>query len=71
VRETVQGNGEEAVHLGFNFNVPNAKLRMDMPWSVMSPDQDQTVHANKNVYPTVAARNRDAAYFFLATVTQR
>jgi len=41
----------EAVHFGFNFNVPGGKVRMDMPWSVIRPDTDQTINANKNVYP--------------------
>lgn len=41
----------EAVHIGFNFNVPDAQVRMDMPWAVVRPDIDQSVNANKNVYP--------------------
>jgi len=41
----------EAVHIGFNFNVPAAQVRLDMPWSVVRPDIDQTPNANKNVYP--------------------
>jgi len=41
----------EAVHLGFNFNVPGAQVRMDMPWSVVRPDVDQMIYANKNIYP--------------------
>ncbi|MCW3061430.1 MAG: glycoside hydrolase, partial [Capsulimonas sp.] len=42
---------EEAVHFGFNFHVPGSTIRMDMPFSVVRPDIDQTPHANKSVYP--------------------
>jgi len=42
---------EEAVHLGFSFNVPASTIRMDMPWSVIRPDKDQLVNSNKTVFP--------------------
>jgi len=42
---------DEAVHFGFSFEVPDAVVRMDMPWSVVRPGVDQTANANKNVFP--------------------
>lgn len=42
---------DEAVHLGFALDVPSSTVRIDMPWSVVRPEVDQTPHANKNVYP--------------------
>ncbi|BDI34401.1 hypothetical protein CCAX7_64520 [Capsulimonas corticalis] len=42
---------EEAVHIGFSFHVPGSTVHMDMPFSVVRPDIDQTLNANKNVYP--------------------
>ena len=32
---------EEAVHLGYAFNVPGGTMRMDIPWAVMRPEVDQ------------------------------
>ena len=49
--DKTQEHNEEAVHLGFNFNVPGSTARMDMPWAVVRPDVDQTIHANKTTYP--------------------
>jgi hypothetical protein len=46
-----QVHQNEAVHLGFSFDIPDDTVRMDMPWSVVRPDLDQTPHANKNIYP--------------------
>jgi len=46
----------EAVHLGFNFNVPGAQVRMDMPWSVVRPDIDQMIYANKISIRLIAGR---------------
>ncbi len=51
VLDKTQVHGEEAVHLGFSFNVPGGTVRMDMPWSVVRPDTDQMVNANKTVFP--------------------
>ena len=42
---------KEGVHIGFGFNVPNAVTRMDMPLSVVRPEQDQLPGANRNWYP--------------------
>ncbi|RYX82293.1 hypothetical protein EON83_20080 [bacterium] len=42
---------KEGVHIGFGFNVPNPVMRMDMPLSVVRPEQDQLIAANRNWYP--------------------
>jgi hypothetical protein len=42
---------DEAVHVGFGFNLPGAVARLDLPWAVMRPDFDQIPFANKSVYP--------------------
>ena len=42
---------KEGVHIGFGFNVPSAVTRMDMPLSVVRPEQDQLPGANRNWYP--------------------
>lgn len=42
---------KEGVHIGFGFNVPDPVMRMDMPLSVVRPEQDQLPGANRNWYP--------------------
>jgi len=39
---------KEGVHFGFAFNVPEGRIRMDIPWGVMTPEDDQMPGANKN-----------------------
>ena len=39
---------KEGVHFGFNFNVPRAEVRMDVPWGVVRPETDQILGACKN-----------------------
>ncbi|MEN6450473.1 MAG: glycosyl hydrolase-related protein [Thermoguttaceae bacterium] len=39
---------KESVFLGFDFNVPNGQVRMDVPWSVVRPEVDQLPAACKN-----------------------
>ncbi|MEI6945698.1 glycoside hydrolase family 38 C-terminal domain-containing protein [Paraflavisolibacter sp. H34] len=39
---------KEGIHFGFDFNVPQGVVRMDIPWGNMVPDQDQVPSANKN-----------------------
>jgi hypothetical protein len=39
---------KEGVHFGFGFNVPNAVVRMDVPWAVVRPEEDQIPGACKN-----------------------
>jgi alpha-mannosidase len=39
---------KEGVHLGFDFNVPDGVMRMDIPWAVMRPEIDQLPGACKN-----------------------
>jgi hypothetical protein len=41
---------QEAVHLGFAFNVPGGVLRMDTPWAVVQPEVDQLAGACKNYF---------------------
>jgi len=38
----------EGVHIGFEFNVPDPKVRMSVPWGVIQPEQDQLAGACKN-----------------------
>jgi hypothetical protein len=38
----------EGVHFGFGFNVPNAALRINIPWGVIQPEKDQLAGACKN-----------------------
>lgn len=42
---------KEGVHVGFGFNIPNPVMRMEMPLSVVRPEQDQLPGANRNWYP--------------------
>lgn len=39
---------KEGVHFGFGFNVPDATVRMDVPWAVVRPEADQIAGACKN-----------------------
>lgn len=39
---------KEGVHFAFNFNVDNATIRMDTPWAIVRPEQDQIPGACKN-----------------------
>ena len=39
---------KEGVHFGFGFLVPNAVVRMDIPWTVVQPEKDQLPGACKN-----------------------
>jgi len=41
---------QEAVHLGFAFNVPDGVLRMETPWAVVRPETDQLPGACKNYF---------------------
>jgi hypothetical protein len=41
---------QEAVHLGFGFNVPKGVMRMDTPWAVVRPETDQLPGACKNYF---------------------
>lgn len=42
----------ESVHLGFPFHVPDGTMRIDIPWGVIRPNEDQMPGACKN-YLTV------------------
>jgi alpha-mannosidase len=39
---------KEGVHFGFGFNVPGGTVRMDVPWAVVRPEEDQIAGACKN-----------------------
>lgn len=39
---------KEGVHFGFSFNVRDAVVRMDVPWAVVRPEEDQIPGACKN-----------------------
>ncbi len=39
---------KEGIHFGFGFSLPDSKGRIDMPWSIVSPNTDQLEGANKN-----------------------
>lgn len=39
---------KEGIHYGFAFNVPAGNIQMDIPWGVMTPEQDQLPGANRN-----------------------
>jgi hypothetical protein len=41
---------QEAVHLAFGFNVPDGVMRMDTPWAVVRPEEDQLLGACKNYF---------------------
>ncbi|MBN2138804.1 MAG: hypothetical protein JW720_13430 [Sedimentisphaerales bacterium] len=41
---------QEAVHLGFAFNVPEGTIRMEVPWGVVRPETDQLAGACKNYF---------------------
>ena len=41
---------QEAVHLGFAFNVPEGVMRMDVSWGVVRPEKDQLPGACKNYF---------------------
>ncbi len=39
---------KEAVHIAFPFSIPNGKMRVDLPWSVVTPEEQQIAAANRN-----------------------
>ena len=41
---------KEAVHIAFPFNVPDGVVRMDIPFAVARPEQDQMAGACKNYF---------------------
>ena len=41
---------QEAVHLAFPFKVPEGVMRMDIPWAVVRPEEDQLPGACKNYF---------------------
>ena len=45
-----QIRSKESVHFGFALNVPGGVMRMDVPWAVVRPEQDQLTGACKNYF---------------------
>jgi len=39
---------KEGILMGFAFNVPNGKTRLDIPWGIMEPEYDQLMGANRS-----------------------
>ena len=39
---------KDAVHFGFGFNVPGGTVRMETPWAVVRPNEDQLPGSNRN-----------------------
>lgn len=39
---------KEGVHFGFGFNVPDGVVRMEIPWAIVRPEDDQLPGACKN-----------------------
>ena len=39
---------KESLHFGFAFDVPGGVVRMDVPWAVVRPEEDQLPGANRN-----------------------
>jgi hypothetical protein len=40
----------EGVHFGFSFHVPEGVMRMETPWAVVRPEEDQLAGACKNYF---------------------
>lgn len=41
---------DENVRFSFPFDIPGGKVRIDIPWATVQPEQDQLKGANKNFY---------------------
>ncbi|RZM00033.1 MAG: glycosyl hydrolase, partial [Pedobacter sp.] len=39
---------KDGIHFGFNFNLPDARTRIDIPWGIMEVEKDQWPQANRN-----------------------
>jgi alpha-mannosidase len=39
---------KDGVHFGFGFNVPGGTVRMETPWAVVRPNEDQLPGSNRN-----------------------
>lgn len=39
---------KDGIHFGFDFNLPDAKTRVDIPWGVMEVEKDQWAQGNRN-----------------------
>lgn len=50
VVDKTQVRTPESVHFGFEPNVPGGVMRLDIPWAVIRPEQDQLPGACKNYF---------------------
>lgn len=39
---------KDGIHFGFDFNLPDSKTRVDIPWGVMEVEKDQWPQGNRN-----------------------
>ncbi|MBC8004384.1 MAG: glycosyl hydrolase [Verrucomicrobia bacterium] len=39
---------KDGIHFGFGFDIPNATIRVDIPWGIMEVEKDQWPAANRN-----------------------
>jgi hypothetical protein len=39
---------KDAVHFGFGFSVPGGRVRMETPWAIVRPNEDQLAGSNRN-----------------------
>ena len=39
---------KDGIHFGFNFNIPDSKTRVDIPWGIMEVEKDQWPQGNRN-----------------------
>ena len=46
--DKIQTRTKEAIHYGFAFNIPAGNIQMDIPWGVLTPEQNQLPGANRN-----------------------
>jgi alpha-mannosidase len=46
--DKISTRNKEGVHFGFGFHLPGATNRLEMPWSIVTPNTDQLSGANKN-----------------------
>lgn len=39
---------KDGIHFGFDFNIPDSKTRVDIPWGIMEVEKDQWPQGNRN-----------------------
>lgn len=48
--DKIRVTDNENVRFSFPFSIPNGKTRVDIPWTVLEPGENQLAGANKNFY---------------------